>query len=116
MQGYLLKLNYLNNIQRDSVYYGRRNLNEEEVIAAYGIWKVACQSAHIYTHLPLNCNSLLPLIPELHLLEKFRLISDIFCLPEGNLLADVIQFMVDQKYQFHPSIVCDDVRKAIERA
>lgn len=69
-----------------------------------------------HTHVPVSTNSRRPLIPELHLLEKFRLISDIFCLPEANLLADVIQFMVDQKYQFHPSIVCDDVRKAIERA
>lgn len=50
MQGYLLKLNYLNNIQRDSVYYGRRNLNEEEVIAAYGIWKVAYPPPHTRTY------------------------------------------------------------------
>lgn len=51
----------------------------------------------------------------MHLLEKFKLMSDIFCLPEACLLADVIQFMVDQKYQFHPAIVAEDVRKAIDR-
>jgi hypothetical protein len=44
--------------------------------------------------------------------ENLISLSDLYCLPEACLLADVIQFFHDHGTNFHPETVYYDVMKA----
>ncbi|XP_002964821.2 5'-nucleotidase domain-containing protein DDB_G0275467 isoform X1 [Selaginella moellendorffii] len=90
-RSYLLKLDFFHCAEVASCFFGRRRLTHEEVEQAYG-------GKHIS---PENLSNLVPLM-------------DLFCLSEVCLLSDVIQHFVDQKLQFDPGYVYEDVRRSVE--
>jgi HAD superfamily 5'-nucleotidase-like hydrolase len=91
-RGNVMKLDYLNLIQADTVYSGRVRLSQERLHSAYP--------------------SLF--IPRKYGEENLRPMSDIFCLPEVCLISDIIQHLNDLKVTFDPAYVYEDIRKAVE--
>eukprot|EP01133_Synstelium_polycarpum_P005918 gene5918-6850_t len=91
--GLLMKLDFLNNIQAGSIYYGRRSLSKDEIVSIYG----SMQLRRSY------CDSFLkPMI-------------DIFCIPEACLISDITQFLIDNNFTFEPRIIYEDITKAVSK-
>lgn len=90
-KGYLMKLDYLLNIQLGAIYFGRRLVGKEEAIMAYG--SLQLRESYANTNL--------------------RLMSDIFCLPETCLISDVINFLTKTNSTFEPHIIYEDVTRAV---
>ena len=89
-RGFLLKLDFLHACRADNSYFGRRQMTEAEVVAAYGSLVVSGTE-----------------------LAGFRPMVDLFCLPEACLISDVIQHFVDRGTPFHPAYVYSDVKSAV---
>lgn len=89
-RGFLLKLDFLHAARADNSYFGRRQMTEAEVVAAYGSLVVSGTE-----------------------LAGFRPLVDLFCLPEACLISDVIQHFVNRGTPFHPAYVYSDVKSAV---
>jgi HAD superfamily 5'-nucleotidase-like hydrolase len=90
--GYLLKLDQFHKVMLDCVYYGREPVPPEKIIQAYHGVRIS------------------PVYKQLHL----RMMTDLFCLPEATLYADVIQTLKDANLNLSPHHIALDVRKAFE--
>uniref|UniRef100_A0A0D6R9B8 Uncharacterized protein n=1 Tax=Araucaria cunninghamii TaxID=56994 RepID=A0A0D6R9B8_ARACU len=88
--GCLLKLDFFHSIEHDGCYYGRRKMTEEEVEGIYGNRRISRDYASNLTAL-----------------------MDLFCFSEACLLSDIIQHFVDEKLDFDPCSVYEDVKHAI---
>jgi HAD superfamily 5'-nucleotidase-like hydrolase len=89
--GHIMKLDYLYNIQKDAIFFGRQPVSQSEVLERYG-------SFHLRrNYVEQNCKQMV----------------DVFCLPEAGLLADVIQEFSDREISFDPSYVFQDVCSSI---
>jgi len=91
-KGYMMKLDYLNLIQADTVHFGRTKLSEDRLYSAYPSLFISRQ----------------------YMAENMRLLIDIFGQPEACLIADIIQYLADRKTEFDPAYVYEDVSKAIQ--
>lgn len=90
LKGTLMKLDYLNNVQPDTMYFGKRPLTKQQIIKQYGTLHI---STTYFDHL--------------------RPMLDNFSLPEACLISDTIEFFVQHKISFDCSSVWQDVSKAI---
>jgi HAD superfamily 5'-nucleotidase-like hydrolase len=91
--GFLLKLDQFGQIQLDSVYLGRRQLEPEEVKKAYSNHT---RLSREYMH------------------QNLEVCSDLFSIPEACLLADVTHFFESKGTHFHPSHLHQDVNNAVD--
>jgi HAD superfamily 5'-nucleotidase-like hydrolase len=91
--GFLLKLDQFGQIQLDSVFLGRRQLDPEEVKKAYSYHT---RLSREYMH------------------QNLEVCSDLFSIPEACLLADVSHFFETQGTYFHPSHLHQDVNNAVD--
>ncbi|RKP04687.1 HAD-superfamily hydrolase, partial [Thamnocephalis sphaerospora] len=91
--GYLMKLDAYGNVQRDTVHYGRREV--EVPLAVPGV--------DSGDHIPRGVVK-----------GRMRQLLDLFSIPNACLLADVIQYFVDRGISFHPQHLADDVRLVSE--
>ena len=89
-KGNIMKLDYLNNLQPDSMYFGKKALTKQQIIKQYG-------TLHVST-------SYFPTL---------RAMIDNFSLPETCLISDAIEFFVQNKISFDPASVGADITKAI---
>eukprot|EP00898_Chlorokybus_atmophyticus_P007300 jgi/Chlat1/7571/Chrsp63S09149 len=94
LRGYLFKLDFFHCIERGSAFFGRRRVQREQLERDYG--------------------GGLDISPDY---QKDHLVAlmDLFCLSEICLIADVIQYFVDNKLDFDPAYVYEDVRGAVQR-
>jgi len=91
-QGVLMKLDFVFNINIETVYLGREQLQPHQVYKRY---------------------------PGLHLKREYaannlRHICDLFGLSECTLLADIVQYFVERSIQFDAASVYRDVRDAVQ--
>ncbi|KYQ91223.1 5'-nucleotidase [Tieghemostelium lacteum] len=91
--GFLMKLDYLNNIQAGSIYHGRNQLTKEQVTQVYGSMQLKKNYCDQY----------------------LKAMCDIFCLPEACLVSDVIEFFTKANYAFEPRIIYEDINKAVSK-
>jgi HAD superfamily 5'-nucleotidase-like hydrolase len=107
-RGTIFKMDHLNGIQGDSVYFGREPLARERAIEYYGeegTWRVPRDKMH-----------------------TMRMLNDSFAIPEANLLSDTLQHLKDLSLKdgayrrlnekgggtvFDPAFVAQDVQQAI---
>ncbi|KAL6054276.1 5'-nucleotidase domain containing 3 [Balamuthia mandrillaris] len=90
-RGNIIKMDYLNLLQADAVFCGRKPMSTKELHEAYpGMM------------LPRNYHD-----------ENVRSMNDIFALPETCLVADIIQFLKDQDISFDPTYVYEDMMKGV---
>jgi HAD superfamily 5'-nucleotidase-like hydrolase len=90
-KGNLVKMDYLHNLQVDSVYRGRQPLSIAQIEAAYG-------GTHINSS---------------YVRDHFRPMIDNFSLPEACLISDTIEYFSTIDMSFEPGYVYSDVCKAI---
>eukprot|EP01125_Pyxidicula_operculata_P003486 TRINITY_DN143_c1_g1_i5.p1 TRINITY_DN143_c1_g1~~TRINITY_DN143_c1_g1_i5.p1 ORF type:complete len:216 (-),score=46.91 TRINITY_DN143_c1_g1_i5:101-748(-) len=89
-RGYLVKMDYLHNVQPDAAYCGRRPLTQSQIVSTYGSFHISMK------HFP----NLRPMI-------------DNFSLPEICLISDTIEYFHNNNMSFDPAYVYADVTKAI---
>mmetsp|Transcript_46011 Transcript_46011/g.115829 ORF Transcript_46011/g.115829 Transcript_46011/m.115829 type:complete len:559 (-) Transcript_46011:65-1741(-) len=92
-KGHIMKLDQMNSIQPDAIFFGRRPLTQREVLDHYDSFQL--KKSYVRT----ECRQML----------------DIFCLPETSMLADVIQEFVDRDIVFDPQNVFSDVSMAVDQ-
>lgn len=90
-RGNLVKMDYLNNMQPDSVYCGRTPLTKQQIEEHYGGYH----------------------INGAYLREHFRPMIDNFSLPEACLISDTIEYFRGTEMSFDPGYIYADVTKAI---
>uniref|UniRef100_A0A914XWH5 5'-nucleotidase domain-containing protein 3 n=1 Tax=Panagrolaimus superbus TaxID=310955 RepID=A0A914XWH5_9BILA len=88
----LLKVDAYNQIQRGTVYRGKRKLSDEEVKDIYGDFSV-----------PDNKGKNLPQL------------IDLFSLPWAGLLSRIVQYFDDRKLAFDPVLLYEDVADCVQR-
>jgi HAD superfamily 5'-nucleotidase-like hydrolase len=91
-KGYMMKLDYLNLIQADTVHFGRTQLSEDRLYSAYPSLFISRQ----------------------YMAENMRLLIDLFGQPEACLLSDIIQHLSERQAEFDPAYVYEDVSRAIQ--
>eukprot|EP01130_Rhizamoeba_saxonica_P017150 TRINITY_DN818_c0_g1_i1.p1 TRINITY_DN818_c0_g1~~TRINITY_DN818_c0_g1_i1.p1 ORF type:complete len:537 (+),score=91.78 TRINITY_DN818_c0_g1_i1:82-1692(+) len=89
-KGNILKLDYLQNIQYDAVYFGRKQLTEKQVRECYGAFHIGKSYFH-----------------------NLRSMNDNFSLAEVCLIADTIEYFRSHGMDFDPTYVYEDVVKCI---
>ncbi|KAK8797278.1 hypothetical protein WA158_004486 [Blastocystis sp. Blastoise] len=92
-RGFLLKLNYLNNISKDNCYKGKTLVPNDDVITIYN------GSRHL---------------PQFYIDKYCHPMLDLFSLSKACLISDLIQFMLDHKYTYEPTMIFQDCVKAID--
>lgn len=90
-KGNLVKMDYLNNLQPDSVYCGRTPLTQQQIEEKYGGYHI--NGAYARDH--------------------FRPMIDNFSLPEACLISDTIEYFLGTEMSFDPGYIYADVCKAI---
>eukprot|EP01096_Ripella_sp_DP13-Kostka_P002336 TRINITY_DN13147_c0_g1_i1.p1 TRINITY_DN13147_c0_g1~~TRINITY_DN13147_c0_g1_i1.p1 ORF type:complete len:608 (+),score=207.18 TRINITY_DN13147_c0_g1_i1:67-1824(+) len=90
-KGWLMKVDFVSNVDPHSVYFGRNQVPPEEVVDAY-----------LGVH-----------IDENYFAKNIRQFSDLFELAELTLLADTIQLFNDSSIKFDPSVIYRDITQAI---
>ncbi|GMH17833.1 hypothetical protein Nepgr_019674 [Nepenthes gracilis] len=90
-KGCLLKLDFFGSIEPEGCYFGRRKLSRHEIIEMYGTRHIGRDQARGLVSL-----------------------MDFFCFSEACLIADIVQHFVDEKLEFDPSYVYQDVNHAIQ--
>jgi FMN phosphatase YigB (HAD superfamily) len=88
-----MKVDAYHNIQVNTVYFGREPLENTQKLL----------DLHNGTH-----------ISPSYMRDNLVQLNDMFSLPEICLLADIIQYFKDQKIQFHPRNLYNDVRACAE--
>ena len=91
-RGFLLKLNYLNNISKGNCYKGKTLVSNEDVINIYN------GSRHL---------------PQFYIDRYCHPMLDLFSLSKACLISDLVQFMLDHNYTYEPSLLFADCVKAI---
>uniref|UniRef100_A0A7E4ZZ04 5'-nucleotidase domain-containing protein 3 n=1 Tax=Panagrellus redivivus TaxID=6233 RepID=A0A7E4ZZ04_PANRE len=87
----LLKVDAFNQIQKGSVYKGKRRLTLAE-------------TRSIYPNMAVKDNQ-----------DHFPLLLDLFSLPWAGLLATVVQYFVDHQITFDPVSLYNDIASCVER-
>uniref|UniRef100_A0AC34QT16 5'-nucleotidase domain-containing protein 3 n=1 Tax=Panagrolaimus sp. JU765 TaxID=591449 RepID=A0AC34QT16_9BILA len=88
----LLKVDAYNQIQRGTVYRGRRKLDNEEVLEIYGEYSI-----------PENKGKKLPQL------------IDLFSLPWAGILSNVVHYFDTNKIAFDPVCLYEDVAECVRR-
>lgn len=96
-KGLLLKLDSFTQISFSAVFKGRKKLKKEETL-------------HIYK------NRIIPIGTVEGKAMRFYQISDMFSKPEIALVCNIIQYFDDNKINYKPELVYDDVKECIGMA
>jgi len=89
-KGNLVKMDYLHNLQPDSVYCGRHQLTHSQILDSYGGYHLS----HTY-------------------IENMKPMVDNFSLPEACLISDTIEYFLASEMSFDPGYIYEDVCKAV---
>lgn len=87
--GWLMKVDAYHNIQLNTVYYGRKPLNDTNQVI----------EKHFGTH-----------ISPRYMQDNLIQLNDLFSVPEICLIADVVEYFSENNIPFHPRHLYDDVR------
>ncbi|KAJ1915530.1 hypothetical protein H4219_004268 [Mycoemilia scoparia] len=91
--GWLFKLDYLYNVQLETIYRGREQLRDLEELFAL----------HHGQHISVD-----------YVNENLYHLNDMFSVPEACLLADVTQYFIEHDISFHPRYLAEDIRRCAE--
>ncbi|GAB6018545.1 hypothetical protein CHUAL_000240 [Chamberlinius hualienensis] len=100
LKGLLLKLDSYRQIQIGTVYRGHKQLNEAQVLEAYG---------HLYIPIEYMEGSFTGTEQ-----PKMQHLNDLFSLPEINLVSNVTEYFESHSIPYNPEVLFWDVRNAVQ--